>query len=450
MSAVGQLLELIDDPDPFRNAPADLHELQMEAARERFAHARSTINVLDRRATDEGIDAIRTTADLIPLLFAHTNYKSYPESFIDKGQWANMNRWLQTLSTRPVDVDVDGVEDVDDWIERLRENGHQVFATSGTSGKSSFMNRTEADRGRFTTAYLNASNWATPHYVPAGDRHAFGFMPPIGSHVMCEISRVYMEQVGSEETIHYLSTERLRAMQTIRAGQMRRAIAAGTAKPEEIAAFDREVAETRETMEGRMEAILKLVLDSRHEPIVLAAQWPLLYRIVEMGRARGIRDGSFHPDTIITIGGGVKGATLPADYREQVFAFFGIAKENYGFFYGMSETTGVYPYSHADEAYVVPPWIIPLVLDKSGEQLIEPNGDATFEGRYAVLDLAVEGRWGGVISGDKVAIDFAASPDGVVVPKVRSVARFADLEEGEDKLSCAGTIETYVRGNIGV
>ena len=32
-----------------------------------------------------------------------------------------MNRWLQTLSTRPVDVDVSGVEDVDDWIERLRE-----------------------------------------------------------------------------------------------------------------------------------------------------------------------------------------------------------------------------------------------------------------------------------------------------------------------------------------
>ena len=62
----------------------------------------------------------------------------------------------------------------------------------------------------------------------------------------------------------------------------------------------------------------------------------------------------------------------------------------------------------------------------------------------------MEGRWGGVISGDKVTIDFAASPDGVVVPKVRSIARFADLEDGEDKLSCAGTIETYVRGNIGV
>ena len=205
------------------------------------------------------------------------------------------------------------------------------------------MNRTEADRDRFMRAYMTASKWATPHYVPAGDRHAFGFMPPIGSHVMCEISRAYMEQVGSEETIHYMSTERLRAMQTIRAGQMRRAIAAGTAKPEEIAAFEREVAETRQTMEGRMEAILNLVLDSRHEPIFLSAQWPLLYRIVEMGRARGIRDGSFHPDTIISNGGGVKGATLPADYREQVFAFFGIAKENYQFSYGMSETTASTP-----------------------------------------------------------------------------------------------------------
>jgi hypothetical protein len=31
---------------------------------------------------------------------------------------------------------------------------------------------------------------------------------------------------------------------------------------------------------------------------------------------------------------------------------------------------------------------------------------------------------------------------------VRSIARYAELEEGEDKLTCAGTIDSYVRGSL--
>ena len=78
----------------------------------------------------------------MPLLFAHTVYKSYPESFIDRGRWDRMNLWLSTLSKHPLEgVDVDGVHDADDWIKRLHEAGHYVFATSGTSGKNSFLNQ---------------------------------------------------------------------------------------------------------------------------------------------------------------------------------------------------------------------------------------------------------------------------------------------------------------------
>jgi hypothetical protein len=31
---------------------------------------------------------------------------------------------------------------------------------------------------------------------------------------------------------------------------------------------------------------------------------------------------------------------------------------------------------------------------------------------------------------------------------VRSIARYADLEEGEGKLTCAGSIDAYVRGSL--
>ena len=35
-----------------------------------------------------------------------------------------------------------------------------------------------------------------------------------------------------------------------------------------------------------------------------------------------------------------------------------------------------------------------------------------------------------------------------LTPIVRSINRYQDLEEGEDKLTCAGSIDSYVRGSI--
>ena len=82
----------------------------------------------------------------MPLLFAHTVYKSYPPSFVEQGRWDRMLQWLQTLSVADVSgVDVDGVKDVDDWIARLWDAGHMVLATSGSSGKCSFLNHTRGD-----------------------------------------------------------------------------------------------------------------------------------------------------------------------------------------------------------------------------------------------------------------------------------------------------------------
>ena len=62
------------------------------------------------------------------------------------------------------------------------------------------------------------------------------------------------------------------------------------------------------------------------------------------------------------------------------------------------------------------------------------------------FDLSLDGRWGGVISGDKVSIDFSPCACGAKGPSIRdNVVRYADLE-GDDKIGCAGTIDAYVRG----
>jgi hypothetical protein len=451
MSAVDDILRLVTQADPYRNVPAGLLDLQMTALRERFAERRQQIKILDRRASETGVDEIRALADVVPLLFAHTNYKSYPESFVDKGQWAHMNLWLQTMSSRPVNVDVAGAVDVDDWLARLHGAGHFAFATSGTSGKSSFLNRTRADVDRAIFSTSAGFNWANTVFQPARDRPVFRFFPPYGAHPMCEIQRLHFERIGAPGQIHYLSTEPMLAMQTITAGRMRRAIAAGTARPEEIAEFERRAAATQARMAESLDRVVDLLLAHRDRPIVIAAQWPLLFRIAQIGRARGIKDGDFHPQTVLSTGGGVKGVVLPADYREQVFSFFGISRRNLVIVYGMSEMTGVCPYSHDLDGYAIPPWIVPLVLDKAGDRLLNPtNQTGAVEGRMALFDLSLEGRWGGIITGDKVTVDFSLGRDaGIPRPFIRSVARYSDLEAGEDKLTCAGSIDAYVRGSIG-
>ena len=69
-----------------------------------------------------------------------------------------------------------------------------------------------------------------------------------------------------------------------------------------------------------------------------------------------------------------------------------------------------------------------------------------YEGRAAFFDLSVDGRWGGVITGDRISIDFSPCACGAKGPSVRdNIVRYADLE-GDDKIGCAGTVDAYVRG----
>ena len=130
-------------------------------------------------------------------------------------------------------------------------------------------------------------------------------------------------------------------------------------------------------------------------------------------------------------------------------AFFGVDESRLSNSYGMVEISGFNALIQPRGVYASPPWLVPLVLDKSGERLLNPkDSKGTVEGRMAFFDLNAEYRWGGIISGDKVTVEFGSGLDGVKTPIVTSIARYADLEEGEGKLTCAGTIDGYVRGSV--
>jgi hypothetical protein len=449
MSALRQIFSLLDLADPYRSAPAHLRELQLEALRERFAEKRRQIPILAHRAKESGVEDIRSLDDVVPLLFTHTNYKSYPESFVDKGQWANMNLWLQTLSSRPVrNVELDGVRDADDWIARLADAGHHVFASSGTSGKCSFLDQTQQDVDIADRAYQVSFDAQNQTFKAANDRPVFVFFPEHGVHRLCGPNAHFWHRVAAPDQLHFLSKEPLRAGPGIRAGQLRRAIAAGTALPNDIAAFESESLARQRLMSAAMDNMVDGIYALRHERMVLGVMWPAAFQLVAALRARGVKDGEFHPETVLFLGGGVKGVKLPDDFREQIKGFFGVPPQNYSNSYAMVEMTGLNPFIHHRQAYAMAPWVVPLILDKSGERLLDPRDTGgVVEGRMALFDLLTDARWGGLISGDRVEVDFRPT-DEFAGPLVRSIARYADLDEGEDKLTCAGTIDSYVRGSI--
>ena len=93
-----QLLDMILRDDRYDLPASELDPLRLDAARELFAERREQIPVLRRRAEETGVNEIRSFADLVPLLFSHTVYKSYPHNLVDQGKWEALGRWLKTLS----------------------------------------------------------------------------------------------------------------------------------------------------------------------------------------------------------------------------------------------------------------------------------------------------------------------------------------------------------------
>ncbi|CAH2917765.1 MAG: hypothetical protein CPSOU_3121 [uncultured Paraburkholderia sp.] len=446
-----ELLELIVKPDEAFNMPsADLAPLQLQAAQELLDEKYEKIPLLRKRADDAGVDRIRSFDDIVPLLFAHTVYKSYPQSFFDQGRWDRMLQWLQTISVQKVtDVDVSGVTNVDEWIERLHDAGHMVLATSGTSGKVSFLNHTRGDQEMKKRHFRYAVGWPLVDMVNSAQRPMFWLGPARGPNSAIESHVINSANFGKAGAIYALTEEPLRIGDVSKAASLRKRMSEGTAEPREIEALQTHNAAKAERAQAAMRKIADMILDMRHEPIYVAGLWAQHMVVMERARERGIPDGDFHPATVIQAGGGVKGVALPPDYQEQVDRFYGKVIRPGA--YRMTEMAQMLPRCEAGRYHRAAGQII-LPLDASGEKLLKPGSVANgaVEARMAFLDLGYEGRWGGTITGDKVTIDFSdRCPCGRHGPTILdNITRFAQQPGENDHIGCAGTIDSYVRGMV--
>jgi hypothetical protein len=446
-SSLDVIRDYINAEDPYLFGGDEIETLQLEAIRELFATRRKQIRILAQRAAGLSIDEIRSLDDLVPLLFAHQTYKSYPETFIRNNQWAMMNRWLDTLSTQRVEnVDVADIRDTDSWIARLSQHGHHIVVSSGTSGKNSFLNRTSNDIAVSCASVVQ--NVALTQGITPGarDRPVILIGPSEGPYVFVTLMRALAEAFARPGQAYWLSDLALTEADTQRQGELRRKANDGSATPGELLELE-ETARVRQVeMEKAIGDLADVLIRHKDEPVMIIGLWAPHFILVEEARRRGMGNGQLHPQSTIFTGGGSKGAKLPDDFKQQIEAFYGVDSSRYYGNYGMVEMlTGFIECSAG--RYHCPPWVKLLILDREGENLLTAE-DGHVEGRMAFLDLAVEGRWGGVITADKVTVDYNRCSCGRSSASLTSVVRYSDLAEGDDKLSCAGTMSSYIRGEI--
>jgi hypothetical protein len=444
--AVEKLTRLVSAEDRFNLPFEDVRAAQIAAMNERFQECKTAIKLLAHRAEEAGIRDIRSHEEVVPLLFPHTAYKSYPETWLMDQRWDRLGKWLSTVSSHPVPPqDRSQIADMDDWIDKLEASGHYVSCSSGTTGKSAMLVASRQDMEWCKVEAVAAYAWGSG-ITPAQDRRIFGLAPV--AHVARNNFTGDAYKAALQNPAFLPFTYPVPPMTVGGLTQMvvlRKAIADGTASPGDIQKYEETSAIRQKQVDDAVGIAARAVIAARHDKLHVSGLWSGLYNVAKAVRDLGFNAKDFNPDNSIYVGGGLKRAKLPDDYREFVYETFNIQPERNYQNYSMQELHSGMPRCQKGGRYHLPPWVVPLILNKAGDTLL-PIGAQECEGRAAFFDLSIDGRWGGVISGDKVSIDFSPCACGHKGPSIRdNIARYADLE-GDDKIGCAGTVDAYVRG----
>ena len=188
------------------------------------------------------------------------------------------------------------------------------------------------------------------------------------------------------------------------------------------------------------------LIKSREQKLFLSGMWASLYPLAVGVRDAGYSGQDLPRDNTLLTGGGLKGAQLPPDYpRDRLRHLQPVRASATYQFYSMQEINTPSPGAAAGRYHVAALGDRACRWTHRGEHLLDAS-EGEVEGRAAFFDLSLDGRWGGVISGDRVTVDFRPCACGHQGPTIGpDIVRYADLEGG-DKISCAGTIDAYVEG----
>jgi hypothetical protein len=432
----------------FSLSQAEVEAAQRAALSQRFSDLSPRVTALGNLAARQKVEAVDDFDDVVPVLFDHQVYKSYPASLVEGRKFDRLTSWLQRLTTHPIaDVDLDGARTVDSWLERLAEvTPLSVGHTTGTGGKLSFIPRSESEWPAFTNAYFELWRAMTgydfrtekmPWFSP-GHRRAHYWL---GGKLTRRLSEM---DCGGREMRHPAFDYGLSSDLLSLAARLRTAEEQGNLDQIEI---DPSILEERETLleRSRHEAddlrrwYLKMAEEYRGERVRIQGSTPDMVKVAQLGRELGVKC-EFAPGSVLFSGGGLKGKDAPADWPQLLTDVFGI--EPLSAFYGMTECLSDAPRcTHG--YYHFFPYFLPIILDENYEPL--PR-EGVQTGRMALFDFLAESYWGGFITGDRVTMYWDYDCEcGWKSPRIDgNIARFSELDgTQDDKISCAGVTSAY-------
>ena len=429
---------------------AEREAKQWEGLKCRFDELRDRIGYLKKLADRDCIDKLEKLDDVIPLLFEHTVYKSYPTSLLEKSRFGLINRWLGKLTTVPLaQVDVSRCDSIDSWVAVMDQQTELcIHHSSGTSGTVSLFPKTKTEISAFGKLYpLRFQKFGDPRPAePQPKAHVISPSFRSGSSAHFRINEQYFQRIahGDESFMHMAFPGHMSADVLYLAGRIRAAKARGDLDKLEVPAtllerlnqFETNAAMRATQMQEFLEEVTTRLAGQR---IFMACAPTYLWPLAKKALDRGL-ENVFAPDSVVSTGGGAKGMDLPDDWKQRVMQFAGVSHIPSN--YAMTEMDANNMLCEHDH-YHIAPWIIPFVLDPDTSLPFPRTGVVT--GRMAFYDLLPDTHWGGFISGDEVTMnwdhDCGCGREGPFIEK--TISRYSEKRGGDDKISCAASAEAH-------
>jgi len=451
----GDLDAFCADPAGMLDQPADeiyalsqpqIDQIQLAVVRRRFEALVPKLPPLKRLAEVNHITDISELNALVPLLFPHTAYKSYPLSLIDNARFAQLTHWLNDYTVHDLSgLDVSRCETLDEWLDVIEaKTPVRVVTSSGTSGKLSLIPKS-TEEVRHIPGYFRA------FYSPFGAEFgADPFAPqvfhvsphvPKGRHNSASVTQNIVTYAYGGDRSRFLTPEGEMSTDLLwMSGRIKRAQADGALealkktkawKRLAAAAAAHDVRKAQPLDDFYVETLKRL----KGETVFMRIGLNYLADMVRAADAAGL-EIDLAPGSSITLAGGLKGAAVT---DEQLATVRRAIRCDMGEVYACSELMSGLAKKCPHGHYHAPPWLVSYVLDPDTGAPYPRRGEQT--GRYAGFDLMASTYWGGFITGDEVTINWDGGCGcGRSGPYMHgAIVRYADKNGGDDKITCQRT-----------
>lgn len=432
----------------FSMSREQVDRVQLSGLQRRLAELVQKLPRLRKLANANRISSINDINDIVPLLYPHTEYKSYPLSLIDNCQFEHLNAWLNDHTTHDLSkLDVSGCQSLDEWLDVVEANTPvRVLTSSGTSGKISLLPRSTLE-DKYAASALAFS--FSKYRDESGPKQAFGpdvyYVWPFnryGRHSTAMAIRVVIEHGFGGDESHVLTLGGKMSTDILwMTGRLKKAEIDGTtAQLKKTKAWQRlsqKLSETEASNALTNEEFYKDVLTRlKDKSVVFVFGLTYYWAMIECAEKYGL-EIRFAPDSFLNVAGGMKwAASLSQSQKEKIRTSI---PHYLNEIYGVSEILNGAARKCQHGNYHVPPWLVSFVLDPDTGVPYPRKGVQT--GRYAGFDLWALSYWAGLITGDEVTMNWdGGCACGRSGPYLNDkITRYTDKRGGDDKITCQRT-----------